>query len=174
MNTVRMRTVLLAVLAAGLGGLAGPAQAQISSPLPLRVKLGVFLPEDGGTSLNGEVDLTVPAPGAGRTVVTAGYAEGSEGGRRLRVIPVTISQVFSPPNPASGLTGNVYFGAGAGAYFLRVSGGGRSESKTTLGGFGVAGYQFPGEFFVEAKYHIAGKVAGLSPNGFAFLLGRRF
>lgn len=165
-----------------LGILASPAAAQIQNPLPLRVKLGVFLPQSGNTKsdtgdvhFNAEVDLALPLPGAGSKQVSVGYMQSVESGTKLRTIPVTVTQVFSPPNPASGVTGNVYFGVGAGVYFLRASGGGVSESKTRLGGFGMAGYQFPNAFFVEAKYHlVSGKVADLSPNGIAFLMGRRF
>ena len=174
----------------GLGAtLAGTAQAQgIGSVLPVRVKVGVLLPSQGDTKsrtadtfFSGEVDVDLPAAGLGRRRVTVGYAQSVDGGQTLRVIPVTLSQVFSPPNPASGLTGNVYFGLGAGAYFTRASGipvaegETDSESKTLLGGFAMAGYQFPNAFFVEGKYHlVSGKVAGLSPNGIAVLLGRRF
>lgn len=157
-----------------VGAFAEQAGAQVPNLLPLRFKVGVLLPQDGGTAFNGEIDLTLPTPGAARTVLTAGYAETSENGRKLRIIPLTISQVFSPPNPAGRVTGNVYFGLGVGAYLLRASGRGQSESKTRIGGFGVAGYQFPNEYFVEAKYHLADEVGGISPNGVALLLGRRF
>lgn len=184
MSEKRWASAALTFLA--LGGLAGilarPAAAQINNPLPVRIKLGVLLPQNGTTKrdtgdahFNAEVDVALPVPGLGGKQVTVGYSQSLESGRKLRVIPVTVSQVFSPPNPAAGLTGNVYFGLGVGAYFLRASGEGASESKTRIGGFGVAGYQFPNAFFVEAKYHlVSGKVAGLSPNGLAFLLGRRF
>ena len=177
--TIAAATLLTAVC----GGFvtAAPAQAQLGSVVPVRAKLGVLLPQDGDTKdfggdvlYGGELDVTVPLPGAGQTVFTAGYYEGRNSGRKYRVIPLTISQVFSPPNPAAGLTGNVYFGLGAGAYLLRASGEGESEEKTTFGGFALAGYQFPNAFFVEGKYHVAGSVGGLSPNGLSFTLGRRF
>ncbi len=42
-----------------------------------------------------------------------------------------MGRYFAPPNPASSLTGNVYFGAGLGPYFLRASNGGGSTSKTS-------------------------------------------
>ena len=179
MNARAMAAALAAaVIGVGLGH--KPAAAQ-DSPLPIKVKLGVLLPTDGDTKdfagnthFMGEVDLNIPLPGVGNTVLTAGYSQGSRGGRKLRVIPLTIAQVFSPPNPAAGLTGNVYFGVGVGAYLLRASGDGDTENKTTFGGFGVVGYQFPNAYFVEAKYHVAGDVAGLSPNGPAFLVGRKF
>ncbi len=83
-------------------------------------------------------------------------------------------RLFSPPNPARGVTGNVYFGAGLGAYFLKATAPGVSESKTRPGLFGVVGYQFPNPFFLEAKYHLTGKVAGVSANGLALMVGRHF
>jgi hypothetical protein len=116
----------------------------------------------------------LPNFGAGKYIFTAGYSQGSGDGGKLRVIPVTVARVFGPPNPLAGVTGNVYFGVGAGAYFLKASAGGESESKTTLGGFGVIGYQFPNPYFIEAKYHVAGSVNGISPNGLAILVGRHF
>lgn len=163
----------------GFAALAGaflmqPAHAQDTGLVPLRLKIGAYAPKDGGTPLDAEADVRLPVPGLGNTFVTAGYSQGSKNGRRLRVIPLTITRLFAPINPAKGITGNPYFGLGAGAYLLRASGGGNSESNTTIGGFALAGYQFPNPYFVEAKYHVAGKVGGLSPNGFALMLGRRF
>ena len=83
---------------------------------------------------------------------------------------------FSPPNPAGALTGNVYFGVGAGAYLLNGhSAGGNSQSRTTVGGFAQIGYQTPSKFFVEAKYQLtAQKAAGLSPNGLLLFVGTTF
>jgi len=183
-STIGTRPAALLVLAGGawLAG-TGTAHAQLGkSPLPLRVKVGVLLPSDGdtkdfaGSTLYGaEADLSVPLPGAGQSTFTAGYYEGRRDGRTFRVIPLTISQIFSAPNPATGLTGNVYYGVGTGVYLLRKSGNGNSENKTAFGGFGVVGYQLPsGAFFIEGKYHVVGSVAGLSPRGLSFTLGRRF
>ena len=176
------KVVVPLVIAIGGCVVVKPAAAQGTGLLPVRAKVGVFLPQGdakdfaGSTHFNGEVDVTVPLPlfGAGRTVVTAGIYQGSDDGRKLRMIPVTIGKVFAPPNPAGRITGNVYFGAGVGAYFLRASGDGDSESKTRPGAYAAAGYQFPNEFFVEAKYHVVGSVGGVSPRGLALMLGRQF
>ena len=158
-----------------------PATAQDTGIVPIRVKVGVLLPSDsdtkdatGSTHLNGEVDLSLPNFGAGKYIFTAGYAQGSRDGNKLRVIPITVARVFGPPNPLRGVTGNVYFGVGAGAYLLKASAVGQSESKTTFGGFGMIGYQFPNPYFIEAKYHVAGSVNSISPNGVAILVGRHF
>ncbi|MBV9865857.1 MAG: hypothetical protein JO316_10925 [Abitibacteriaceae bacterium] len=158
-----------------------PALAQSTGPVPVRVKLGVLLPAQsttknfaGSTQFNAEADVAIPSLGAGRTLVGLGYSQGSKNGGKLRSIPLTVTRLFSPPNPVAGVTGNVYFGLGAGAYFLRASGPGGSASKTRPGAFGVVGYQFPNPFFVEAKYHIVGKVVGVSPTGLSLMIGRRF
>ena len=179
-----VKTAAVLSLISGIGITAPkPAAAQLGSIFPVRVKAGVFMPQDGqtrdfsgSTLFNAEIDLALPSPGAGQTILTAGYSEGSKSGRKFRMIPLTVSQVFTPPNPAAGLTGNVYFGAGAGVYLLRASGGSTagSREKTTLGGFAVVGYMFPKTYFIEGKYHVAGDVDGLSPNGLAVMLGRRF
>jgi hypothetical protein len=173
--------ITLALAGAGCTAAARPAAAQSTGLVPLRVKVGVLLPQGGArdfagsTHFDGEVDVRIPGLGAGNTYVTAGYSDGSKSGRHLRMIPLTISRLYGAPNPAAGVTGNVYFGVGAGAYFLRASGGGVSDSATRLGGFGVVGYQFPSRYFLEAKYHlVAGKVAGVRPNGLALMIGRTF
>ena len=173
-------TAALAVASVAALSAAKPAQAQQTGLVPLRAKLGVFLPSSdakdfaGGTQFSGEVDVAIPSLGAGRTFFSAGYYRGSKDGNSLRMIPLTVGRLFSPPNPVGGVTGNVYFGLGAGAYLLHTSGGGRSGSKTAPGGFAVVGYQFPNPFFVEAKYHVAGSVNGISPNGLAIMVGRHF
>jgi len=160
-----------------------PARAQ-SSPLPIRLKLGIMSPGDndvrnhvGNPLFAGEVEVGLPGATSGQTYAGIGYWERSGHGNSFRVIPVTITRLFSPPNPAAGATGNVYFGFGGGVYFLH-RGGDDSGDQTTIGGFGVAGYQFPKTilFFdlIEAKIHLAlGSVKGMSPNGLTFMVGRK-
>lgn len=173
-------TVAALAVCGSLGLGVKPAAAQGTGLIPVRAKIGVFLPQGdakdfaGSTHFNGEIDVSPPNLGQGKFTFTAGYYQGSENGHKLRMVPITVGRTFAPPNPVSGVTGNPYFGLGAGPYFLRASGAGASESKTTIGGFGMAGYQFPNKFFVEAKYHLAGKVAGISPRGLALMVGRSF
>ena len=193
MNNMMNGLVATAATVVAMGAFAHPAAAQ-GVGLPIKVKVGVFMPRDseakeamGKTAFNGEVELALPSASMGHTAITLGYAEGSKNGLRLRVIPLTVSQVFSPPNPAGSVTGNVYFGAGVGAYFLHVSGKSKSAinlaeeagkdkstSKTVLGGFGVVGYSLPSGPFFEAKYHITGKANGVSASGLSLLIGHHF
>jgi len=122
-----------------------------------------------------EVDVRIPRI-LGADFVSAGIQTRSNNGGRLRVVPITLSRTFQPPNPVGGITGSPYFGVGAGAYFLNArNSGGESDSKIAPGAFGQVGYQFPNKFFVEAKYQIvAGKAAGLRPNGLVLAVGRSF
>ncbi len=147
-----MRCLIAASVAAL--GVGKPAWRKETGAIPLRW-LGLFLPGGdakdfaGGTQFSGEVDVAIPSLGAGRTFFTAGYYQGSEDGR-LRMIPLTAGVLFSLPNPAGGVTGNVYFGLGAGAYLLALRAAGAPAAKPP-GGFAlwwVIG--FNPFFFVEA------------------------
>ncbi|WP_157947542.1 outer membrane beta-barrel protein [Abditibacterium utsteinense] len=158
------------------------AHAQSTGIVPVRVKIGALLPAQSAARDNAgslvpaaEVDVRIPRI-LGADFVSLGIQTRSNNGGRLRVVPVTISRTFQPSNPLGRVTGSPYFGVGAGAYFLNgKNSGGESDSKIAPGAFGQAGYQFPNKFFVEAKYQIvAGKVAGLRPNGLVLSLGRSF
>jgi hypothetical protein len=162
-------------------GAMAPAHAQNTGLIPVRAKIGVVYPTNsdtrnltGSTHLGGEVDVALPRLLGGRYMVSAGLFQGSDSGNKLRMIPVTVGRFFQPPNPVGSLTGNVYAGAGVGAYFLRGQVGATSDSKVTIGGYGTVGYQFPNPYFVEAKYHLVGKVNGLRPGGLAVMVGRHF
>ena len=171
-----------ALTLAGLSfGAARPAQAQDTGLIPVRAKIGGIYPTSGDTRdltgsahFGGEVDVALPKLLGGKYLISAGFFQGSESGNKLRMIPLTIGRYFQPPNPAKALTGNVYTGVGLGAYFLKGQVGAVSDSKVVPGGYGVVGYQFPNPYFVEAKYHLVGKVSGLRPGGLAIMVGRHF
>ena len=183
MKISNISLLIPAVAAIGLALLpARAAHAQGTGVLPLRVKIGALLPTQSDTKDRAgdiipaaELDLRIPrlfSGGKGGTYLSVGYQD--RGG--LRTIPVTLSRTFAPINPLKAATGNPYFGLGLGAYFLNGDDGfGSSQSKTTLGGFAQAGYQFPNPYFIEAKYQlVAGKADGLSPNGLMLFVGRKF
>lgn len=163
------------------------ASAQISSPLSIRAKLGVLTPAGkdvrdrvGSPLFLGELEVGLPSiPGlnaAGGLSASISYMERRDKGNMLRMVPITVMQRFSPPNPASRVTGNIFFGVGAGVYLLRGSQGGNTDDATRLGAFGTVGYELPGRtYFVEGKYHlVSGSVSGMSPDGLALMIGRRF
>lgn len=181
------RTVLAAAtVAAGLTFVAprtAAAQIGAASPLPVRLKLGAFFPADGatrretdGTHFSGEIDISVPfLRGAGSSYLSLGYSENFSGDRKLRTVPLSFTQTSAPPNPAEVLTGNLYYGSGVAAYFVRASGGEQpTGDKVLFGGFLLLGYQSPAKLFVEAKYHlVGGRVEGLRPNGLQVFVGTR-
>ncbi len=178
------RSILLAGALLAVSAFASPraAHAQSTGLVPVRLKIGALLPSQsaaksfsGSVVPAGEVDVRIPSF-LGGSFATIGYQERGRNGGKLRTIPITISRTFSPPNPAGALTGNVYFGVGAGAYLLNgQNASGASQSRTTLGGFAQIGYQTPSKFFVEAKYQLtAQKAAGLSPNGVLLFVGTTF
>ena len=176
-----MKAIAAAIAATLTLGASHLAHAQDTGLIPVRAKLGVVLPSSGftrdttgSTHLGGEVDVALPRLFGGRYMVSAGFFQGSDGGNKLRMIPVTLGRYFQPPNPVGSLTGNVYAGAGVGPYFVNGRVGGVSDSKVTIGGFGSVGYQFPNPYFIEAKYHLVGKVNGLRPGGLAVMVGRHF
>ncbi len=156
------------------------ARAQDTGLVPFRVKAGAFFPQGrskdfaGSTNFIVEGDAAIPNFSAGKFFVSAGYSEGRRHGFKLRTIPITIGRYFAPPNPLKSVTGNVYAGAGLGAYIIRATTPVASDSKTTIGGFGVVGYQFPSKLFVEAKYHVTGRVGNSRFNGLALMLGTSF
>ena len=149
------------------------AHAQSTGLFPFRAKIGALLPSNsatqdraGNTIPAAELDIKIPRF-LGGSFASIGYQDRGD----LRTIPLTISRTYGPANPLQAVTGNLYFGLGAGVYFLN----GNSSSKTTVGGFGQIGYQFPNPYFVEAKYQaVIGKADGLTPNGLLLFVGRRF
>ncbi|GAB4455907.1 MAG: hypothetical protein OHK0029_12860 [Armatimonadaceae bacterium] len=176
---------LIPALLGVLAVTAVPSSAQAQDLFSFRAKLGVQFPSDSDVRNHvdtplfaAELDYDLPSLTAGKTRISLGYIERRSSGNGFRAIPLTVSRIFSPPNPAADITGSVYFGAGGGLYFLRRTGGG-SDEQTTVGIFAVAGYDFPRTLgfidFVEAKYHlVSGGANGLSPNGLVLMLGKRF
>jgi hypothetical protein len=178
---MKHKTMVLALSGALVMGGASIAQAQDTGTIPVRVKLGGLYPTNsntrnatGSVHLGGEVDVALPKLFGGKYFLSASYLQGSDGGNKLRTIPITLGRYFQPPNPAKSLTGNVYAGAGLGVYLLRGQVGATTDSKTTIGGYGSVGYQFPNPYFVEAKYHLTGKVNGLRAGGLSLMVGRHF
>ena len=181
--------IAFTALSAVLGVASPAAQAQVSNIIPIRLKLGVFLPNDrdtkdlsNSTHFSGEVDVALPFSGGsgGQTLLSVGYSRGSRSEGRYQVIPVSLTKISSPPNPVGRVTGNVYYGGGLGLYFVQATGipGGdgfsSSKKRTLFGSSLVAGYQTPTSFFVEAKYHLViGTVEGYSPNGISLFIGKR-
>lgn len=155
--------------------LAPAAHAQQTG---VRAKIGIYRPSADNvaskTNILGEADFVLPKVSDGKYVASVGYTTGRGQDGKLTVVPVTIGHYFQAPNPASSVTGNVYYGVGVGPYWVKAERNGTTDSKVTIGGYGVVGYQFPKQYFLEAKYHVAGKVNGVNPGGLAIAIGKSF
>ena len=178
---IRAATLLAGVGGAGLLLVTPQAARAQAGIIPLRLKIGVLTPQDRtardrvGTPLFlGEADLRIPSAGTGaQTYVSIGYQERRAHGNDLRIVPLTVSRLYSPSNPAGAITGNLYYGLGTGIYLMRGRAGGSTKDVTAPGGFAVVGYQTPSTFFVEAKYQlVTSKVNGMRPNGILFMVGK--
>ncbi|MBW3636109.1 MAG: outer membrane beta-barrel protein [Armatimonadetes bacterium] len=181
MNLFTKRFLVAAAILAVPALAPRSAQAQTTGLLPFRAKIGALLPSQnaardaaGSVVPAAEVDIRIPRF-LGADFVSIGIQSRSGDEGKLRVIPLTVSRTFQPPNPVGRVTGTPYFGVGAGAYFLDGRSALGSDNKVTVGGFAQVGYQLPSKFFVEAKYQLtAGKAAGLSANGLQLFVGRSF
>jgi hypothetical protein len=166
----------LGAIASGISlSLAPAAHAQTTG---VRAKVGIYRPSADNvaskTNILGEADFVLPKFSNGKYVASVGYTSGSGSDGKLTVVPVTIGHYFQAPNPIGSVTGNIYYGAGLGPYWVKATRSGSTDSKVTVGGYGVVGYQFPSQYFLEAKYHVAGKVNGVNPGGLAIAIGKSF
>lgn len=156
------------------------AQTEVSqgSQRPFAVKIGAFMPVNkevrtgSGTFVGAfEVDMTIQRfpEKSSVSLLSVGYI--ARGG--LRIVPVTISQIFRDPNNPSGR--DYYYGVGVGLYSARFEREDTSDRvKNLLGGFGVVGLEVSQNFFVEAKYHIISRYDRKNINGVQVSVGRRF
>ena len=89
----------------------------------------------------------------------------------METIPILLTKSSEGVSPIPGLR-EFYTATGFGAYRVSISG---SGSKFLWGGYAGVGTRLPGSLFAELQYHqISGSVGGATPNGVAFLVGKRF
>ena len=70
--------------------------------------------------------------------------------------------------------GQVYVGAGLGAYFLNASGFFGTSNNTRFGGKVFVGLDLTQGFFLEGGYTYIGSVQGINPSGFMASVGYKF
>ena len=174
----RLRSAATAAAALGVVLWTGTtaARAQDAVPNPFAVKVGAFLPGDeDARNVSDDVifileaDYTVQNLPESNSVTVASIGYTEKGG--LRILPITISQVFRD----RGATSPYYYGIGIGDYITRLDSPGASgKTKHLFGGFVVAGLDLRGPLFFEAKYHLVARYDNKNVNGFQFTLGTRF
>ncbi len=146
------------------------------TPAPRQIRIGVLNPRGAtsdtfGSSFKGAMADLGPSRSDAGSMVTVGLFAGSRAGRTFSTIPVLLTRAGEGSSPLPGIDG-FYTSTGVGAYFTRADGAG---SKTLWGGYAAIGLRLPGGLFAESQYHaVSGNVGGFSPNGVAFVVGRRF
>jgi hypothetical protein len=164
-----------------LGATMQTAQAQSTSDTPQKpfaVKIGVFTPINKEVrtasgnfiaSLEGDVVIQRFPERSSVSLFSIGYLERSG----LRLIPITVSQIFRDPNNPSGR--NYYYGLGVGVYSARLE---RDDTsgrvKNLLGGFGVVGLELSKSYFIEGKYHVISRYDNKNINGVQVSVGLHF
>jgi hypothetical protein len=166
-----------------LAATGGEARAQFVEPAarkPLAVRLGVYVPsEPEGRSGGGdymwalEVDYTIQRMPERRSIsiITAGFIERND----LRIIPLTVGQVWREQGNPLYFGESYYYGLGAGIYNVRLSAPDTSgNDKFIPGGYVHAGIELNSKYFVEAKYHYLAKYDRKFVGGLLFSVGARF
>lgn len=180
--------VLAPLLAAcvTLGG-AKDAHAQILSKPTFRLSAGGLPSPDGDVKrLVGSpyplalAEISVPQLFGTNNYVGIGYGERRRDGNLFRVIPITLTHLYTPESAITRVTGYPYGGAGVALYLLRGRSGGQagqntqSDEQVAYGFTTIIGYQLPNAFFLEARYNaVTGSARSMSPGGLWLMAGFR-
>ena len=173
------------LLGASLCGVTSAARADDAAPVqkPVTIKLGVFLPSNGNlknavgkTWFSAGADYAFNKQGGGQSVMPLAYVDyAGKSSHGLNVnytaVGLGVRGYGSPPGTS---TTAPYFGVGVGAYFIHASGGGDTTNDTRLGGKVNLGIEFQQMYLLEANYTYAGKVSGVTADGFNIQAGLRF
>ena len=193
------RAISAALVAFGVGIVAlaaQPAMAQNGAgnqPTVGAIRLGVFLPASNKVTSpvgkyfpGGGLDYTFQQSSDNRAQIDADYIERSSSGSDVRVIPVTVSDLYYSGARSGGV--RPYWEIGLGAYFVHVkvpnpnpnevvgNAGAATINKTStvMGGFLGAGLEFPDNLFIDARYHQVSEVSHVNTSGFEITGGYRF
>lgn len=150
-----------------------------SEQKPLALKIGLFIPSNNDARASGigdrilaiEADYTVQTllDSNSISVASIGLIQKDD----LRILPVTISQVFRDPGNSSG--NDYYYGFGIGIYATSLKLPDTSgETKNLFGGFIVVGMDLGQSVFVEGKYHYISKYDNKFIGGLQLSVGGRF
>ena len=173
-SRLRFYLVFGTLLAFGIGCKPQSSNAQIGIFPTLRIKAGLFLPQNsslrnavGNTWIKLGADVGLPVGFAllgGSTRVGIDYvANGSSS-----IIPITLTSIMQP---SIGLHSPVYVGGGVGFWTGHIKGSGTS---TRFGLRLLGGVEISNKAFVELQYDIVDKLGNTRADGFSFLVGTKF
>jgi hypothetical protein len=165
------------VAAAGLVFLCSAsrsADAQLSIIPKIRVKGGVFLPQNtsfknaaGSTWVKVGADVSLPI---GIPLLSGGSRVGIDymWNGSSNIVPITLSSVIQP---SLGLTSPVYVGGGIGLWTGHIKGSGTS---TKFGARLIAGLDIGKSTFLEVNYDFVDKLGGVRADGLSVMVGMKF
>lgn len=179
------RTLTLALLIGIALTCARASQAQLLARPSVRITLGAIPSPDGDIRRHvgspfplGIAEISIPQLFGAGNYLGIGYGERRRDGNSLRVIPITLTRLYTPNLVTNRITGYPYGGAGFALYLLRGrTNGGAGESdetdeNTAYGFTTIVGYQLPNAVFVEARYNaVTGSARGMNPGGLWLMAG---
>jgi hypothetical protein len=177
LRTVLKSSLLTAITGAALFSVsAAPSRAQLPLIPKIRLKAGIFIPQDStlsngvgntwlkiGADVSLPVGLNLPIVGASTRLGIDYAVKGSS-----NIIPITLMEVIQP---SVAIHSPVYGGAGIGLWTAHIKGAG---SSSKLGFRLMGGIEFSEKFFGEVQYDIVGKIGGVRADGFSILVGTKF
>jgi hypothetical protein len=159
------------------------AQAQFVEPSarkPFAIRLGTYIPSarDGRAAggdymwaIEGDYTIQRLPERSSVSVLSVGYIERND----LRIVPLTIGQIWREPRNPDYPGKSYFYGLGLGLYNIRVSQPDTSsETKYIFGGYVTAGIDFTDKFFGEVKYHYMARIDRKFVGGLMFAVGTRF
>jgi len=183
LSSVKRAAGVLAAATLLLTAGAGASRAQgVAAAIdsPFTIKIGGFVPSGKDARLassdvlfSSEFEYTLESLfGNGRSsysTVAVGYIKQED----LRIVPITLNQIFKDPGNVSGV--GYYYGGGIGLYSVdldlpSVSG----KTKTLFGLNAVAGIDLTKRWLVEVKYHYPFDYDKKFVGGVQFMTGYRF
>lgn len=166
-----------------LAATSGEARAQFVEPAarkPFAVRLGTYIPsEPEGRAAGGdymwalEVDYTIQRmpERTSVSIISTGFIERGD----LRIIPLTVGQVWRQQGNPLYFGESYFYGFGGGVYNVRLSAPDTSgNDKFIPGGYIHAGIDFNSKYFFETKYHYIAKYDRKFIGGLMFSVGARF
>ncbi len=175
-------TASMALCGLALLGVGGTARAQAvdeSARKSYALRIGTFIPTEqdarraGGTqnlAIEGDWTIQRLPERSSVGVLSVGYIEREQ----LRIVPVTISQIYR--DPGANFWGKpYYYGLGIGIYSVRMNYPGTDDRvKHLLGGLVTAGLDLTSTLFIDAKYHYISKYDNEFVGGAQLAVGVRF
>lgn len=184
MTALTVGVAAVTILAAGHSAKADAGLPAFNRLPSLSVRLGAYFPSNqrlktnvGNTAFDAGVDYVLARQGSSDlSIVSIGYVDKTAGANKLQLVPLTFGGIHYMDVKADQRT---YIGYGVGAYFTSINvpdsiGNPERDHSTLYGGYINAGIEFPGNVFLDARYHFTQAIGSTNPGGLEITAGARF